>query len=95
MGTTGRGYAAIEAAILRCETVEALKLAIENSNRRLLESARREWELRFEGKDPSDACIRVCISATPGAGRARAGFRASDFSKRPLRANGETRPRLA
>ena len=62
MGTTGRDSAAIEAAMLEYETVEGLKRAIDNSSRRLLESARDEWERRFAGKDPRDACVSVRIT---------------------------------
>lgn len=62
MGTTGRDSAAIEAAMLEYETVEGLQRAIDNSSRRLLESARDEWERRFAGKDLRDACVSVRIT---------------------------------
>ena len=62
MGTTGRDSAAFEAAMLEYETVEALKRAIDNSSRRLLESARDDWKRRFAGKDPRGACISVRIT---------------------------------
>ena len=62
MGTTGSHSAAIEAAMLKCETVEGLQRAIDNSSRRLLESARDEWERRFAGKDLRDACVSVRIT---------------------------------
>jgi hypothetical protein len=56
------GDQAIEAEMLKCETIEGLQRAIDYSYRRLIESARREWELNFAGKDPSDACVRIRVT---------------------------------
>jgi hypothetical protein len=64
MDTTGCDSAAIEAAMLKCETVEGLKRAIDNSSRRLVESAREEWQQRFAAGDLSDACVSVRIHCT-------------------------------
>lgn len=38
-----------------------LERAIDRSVRRLVENAHREWNRRFAGKDPSDACVSVRI----------------------------------
>lgn len=32
---------------------------------RLLRTAQMEWERRFDGHDPSDACVTVRISSPP------------------------------
>jgi hypothetical protein len=57
-----RGDEAIEAEMLKCETIEELQRAIDYSYRRLIESARREWERNFAGNDPSDACVRIRVT---------------------------------
>jgi hypothetical protein len=62
MGGRKWGNQAIEAEILKCETIERLQRAIDCNYRRLFESARREWELRFAGKDPSDTCVKVRVA---------------------------------
>jgi hypothetical protein len=64
MGDNGEDFSAIEIAMLEYETLERLKRAIEISYRRLFESAAREWEQRFAGQDPSDACVTVRINPT-------------------------------
>jgi hypothetical protein len=94
MDTTGRHSAAIEAAML-CETVEGLKRAIDNSSRRLLESARVEWERRFAARDPSDACVSVRINSTATEMPASALPCVSFLPKPVLLPAGETRPRPA
>jgi hypothetical protein len=63
MGGKGEDFSAIEITMLEYETLERLKRAIEISYRRLFESAATEWEQRFAGQDPSDACVRVRISS--------------------------------
>jgi hypothetical protein len=57
-----RGDEAIEAEMLKLETIEGLQRAIDYRYRHLFESARREWELNFAGKDPSDACVRIRVT---------------------------------
>ena len=77
------GDEAIEAEMLKCETIEGLQRAIDYSYRRLIESARREWELNFAGNDPSDACVRIRVTTIEG-------------TKSPHGANGKfPLPRLA
>jgi hypothetical protein len=95
MGTTGRDSAAFEAAMLKCESVEALKRAIDNSSRRLLESAREEWERRFAARDPSDACVSVCIKSTATKTPALALPCANFLAKPVLLPASETEPRSA
>ena len=95
MGTTGRDSAAIDAAMLEYETVEGLKRAIDNSSRRLLESAREEWARRFPGRGPSDACVSVRIKSTANKTPALA-LSCADFLAKPvLLPAGETEPRSA
>ena len=52
----------IQDQMIKYEMIEGLQHAIENSYRRLRETARREWESRFTGKDPSDACVSIRVS---------------------------------
>ena len=42
--------------------VEGLQKALEKNYARLLQAAGKEWDRRFAGKDPSDACVSVRIS---------------------------------
>ena len=63
--------------LTRLETTEALERAVDSSFQRLIENARSEWQHRFGDKDPSDATVKVQITApeaalekrpTPGSG---------------------------
>jgi hypothetical protein len=71
MSSTGGDFSAIEAAMLKYETLERLKRAIDDRYRRLIESAKEEWERTFAGHDPSDACVNVRVNSkiteAPGA----------------------------
>lgn len=51
------------------ELTAGLKRGIDNNFQRVVGNARREWEARFEDKEPSDACVRVDIAATDPARR--------------------------
>ena len=42
--------------------IEALRKALEKNYSRILQAAGTEWERRFAGKDPSDACVTVRIA---------------------------------
>ncbi len=44
------------------EMVAGLQDALEKNYRRVLQSASDEWENRFAGNDPSDACVTVRIT---------------------------------
>jgi hypothetical protein len=61
------------------ELVEGLQKALEKNYGRILRAAGKEWERRFAGKDPSDACVSVRISSW---GRALSGF--SNHDRRAL-----------
>ena len=61
------------------EMVAGLHNVLENKYSRILRVAGAEWERRFAGKDPSDACVSVRISVWD---RALSGFVAS--RPRPL-----------
>ena len=55
--------------MVKIEMIEGLQRALDNNFQRLRENARREWEMRFAGNDPSDACAHVRItSGKPSAG---------------------------
>lgn len=48
------------------EIAKGMLRAIETNSRRILDAARKEWERKYAGSDPSDACVSVCIhSAVP------------------------------
>ncbi len=56
------------------EMADGLNNVLENRYSRILRTAGREWERRFAGRDPSDACVSVRISAW---GRALSGASSS------------------
>ncbi len=41
--------------------VEGLRRALDDSYAQLREKALTEWQRRYAGRDPSDACVRVHI----------------------------------
>jgi hypothetical protein len=41
--------------------ISGLRQALDLNHNRMLTVARREWERRYAGKDPSDACVTVRI----------------------------------
>ena len=53
--------------MLKIEIAEGFQRALDNNFQRLRENARREWESRFAGNDPSDAYVTVRISTAPQA----------------------------
>jgi hypothetical protein len=57
----------IQDEIVKIEMIEGLERALDNNFQRMRESALREWETRFAGNDPSDACVSVRINAMPHA----------------------------
>ena len=44
------------------ELINGLQQTLQANYGRLLEAAEREWETKFAGKDPSDACATVRIT---------------------------------
>jgi hypothetical protein len=49
--------------------ITGLRHALDVNYARVLAQARTRWERSFEGRDPSDACVKVRInSGTPRAG---------------------------
>jgi hypothetical protein len=49
--------------VLKIEIAEGLNRALDKNFQRVRENASREWENRFAGWDPSDACVSVRIHA--------------------------------
>jgi hypothetical protein len=43
--------------------IDGLRKALDLDYSRLRETAKTEWERNFAGKDPSDACVSVRVSA--------------------------------
>jgi hypothetical protein len=62
MSTGRQDGTAIQDQMIKLELTEGLQRAIDNNYRRMREIARREWESRFAGDDPSDACVTVRLS---------------------------------
>ncbi len=86
---------AIQDQMIKYELVEGLQRAIDYSYRRLFESAKQEWERRFAGKDPSDACVSVRIDSITAETSAKAPPRAG-YPPKPMRSrNRQMRLRLA
>ena len=43
--------------------IDGLRQALDMNHSRLLETAKRQWENNFAGKDPSDACVSVRVTS--------------------------------
>ena len=94
MGRQGDGTA-IQDHMIKYELVEGLQHAIGYRYRRLFESAKQEWERRFAGKDPSDACVSVRIDSITAETPAKA-LPCAGYLPQPLQPrNAQTRLRLA
>jgi hypothetical protein len=70
-----RDYSAIEQQAAKFEMTDGLERAMDLSYQRLVATAKAEWERRFSGKHPSDACVKVRVGAAelkartvPGSG---------------------------
>ncbi len=51
------------------QLIAELRRTLDANYGRLLENARKEWESRFAGNDPSDACVTVRITSDEVAPR--------------------------
>jgi len=79
--------------MLKIEIAEGFQRALDNNFQRLRENARREWESRSAGNDPSNACVTVRISTAPQA--RWASVRCAGVVARPIRPpSGKVRPLL-
>jgi hypothetical protein len=85
----------IQNQMAKWEVIAGLESAIDNTYRRFRETAREEWERRWSGNDPSDACVSVRIGASADEAQHLALPRAGYLPKRASPPNGEARPRLA
>ena len=69
MNTSHQTHAISDNIIDSRRLITGLRHALDMNYARVLASARTQWERNFEGKDPSDACVRVRItSGKPTAG---------------------------
>jgi len=84
MSTGRQDDRAIQDQMIKYELIEGLQRAIENSYRRLRETARHEWESRFTGKDPSE---RVRQHSRQHSRNAIASYALRRFSYRAQRVN--------
>jgi hypothetical protein len=71
--------AAFQRELAKVEVIAGLRHAIDARYRRLIQAAQADWERLF-GRDPSDACVTVRISAEQLAAQTRA-VRGSGFLK--------------
>jgi hypothetical protein len=69
-----------ESYLTALEMTSGLERAVDHNFRRLFETAKNEWEQRFAGNDPSDACVSVKIT-TGEVQTSRAPVRGSGFVK--------------
>jgi hypothetical protein len=76
------------------QLISALKQALDLNYAPLLETATKEWERSFAGKDPSDACVSVRVTSgdSQRLARPRAGFLRKRGRSFP---SGRGRPSLA
>jgi hypothetical protein len=76
MSTERQDGTALQNKMVKYEALAGLHRAIDNSYRRFRELARGEWERRFSGTDPSDACvsIRITVAETEIKGLPGSGF---------------------
>lgn len=44
------------------QLIDGLQQTLHANHARLLEAAKKEWESKFSGNDPSDACVAVRIT---------------------------------
>jgi hypothetical protein len=95
MSGDSQNFSPFEKEMIKLEAVEGLRHALDKNFRRLLESARKDWERLFAGKeDPSDACVSVRVSKAPeekALSKPRAGFLPAPKAQ-PA---GQTKPSLA
>ena len=77
----------------RIELLSGFERALDNSFKRVRENARRQWESRFAGPDPSDDCVNVRINATAHA-RLSAGPAAGFLVRKACPQTGKMRPLL-
>ena len=79
--------AALEKQMIRVEMIEGLRYALDRNYRRVLATARADWERLFAGKDPSDACVSVRVTVGETNPQTRS-VRSSGFLKarKPSRA---------
>ena len=88
-----RNFSPFEKEMIKLEVVEGLRRALDKNFRRLLDSAKKDWERLFNGKDPSDACVSVRISKAP-EDKARLQPRAGFLPAPKAQSAGKTKPSL-
>jgi hypothetical protein len=66
---------------LPAKLAQIMLRAVERKYDRLIRAARKEWERRFAGSDPSDACITIRINGVDSREFAR--FFPLEYSGRP------------
>jgi hypothetical protein len=77
------------------EVTLRLQYALDQNYRQILERARNEWERKFAGSDPSDACVSVRIKQPASGSRGDAKPRAGFHAKKSRRSSGKPVKRFA
>ena len=80
MGTELEKNAAVHEEMSKLEMIEGLRHALDRNYRRVLQTARADWERLFAGKDPSDACVSVRVTVGDSEPETRS-VRGSGFLK--------------
>jgi hypothetical protein len=68
---------------LPTKLAQTMLQAVQKKYGRLIRTARKDWERRFAGADPSDACVTVRITGSNSREFAR--FFPLEFPQRPKR----------
>jgi hypothetical protein len=66
-------YAEIEDSIVRDQLTAGMRQSIAARFEQILGAAAADWEKRFAGADPSDACVSVRITTGPARQNGTAG----------------------
>jgi hypothetical protein len=77
------------------EVTLRLQYALDQNYRQILERARSEWERKFAGSAPSDACVSVRIKQPASGSRGDANPRAASQAKKSGRSSGKPVKRFA
>ncbi len=57
-----KNFSSWESELIKLEITAGLESSLDQSFRRVIETARAVWERKFAGQDPSGACVSVRIA---------------------------------
>ena len=84
--------AATHKEMIKLEMIEGFRHALDQNYRRLLQTARADWERLFADKDPSDACVSIRVTGGDTEPQTRS-VRGSGFLKSRRPAGPKTTPK--